>query len=156
MIRVIGPIARTTLLEAARSRMLWLVGILVLLCLGLAGFLQQVAIIEAPQIQGTVLAAVLRASAAFLTAAFVAMSMVREFNDKVFELMLAQPWRAIPLASARGLSSLRLSWSSPHRSVLRHHARAWPCSGSGSRAVDRSHADHSGRLNVAQTLAAES
>jgi ABC-type transport system involved in multi-copper enzyme maturation permease subunit len=93
MIRVILPIARATLLEAARSRMLWLVGILVLLCLGLAGFLQQVAIIEAPQIQGTVLAAVLRASAAFLTAAFVAMSMVREFNDKVFELMLAQPWR---------------------------------------------------------------
>jgi ABC-type transport system involved in multi-copper enzyme maturation permease subunit len=92
MIRVIASIARATLLEAARSRMLWLVGILVLLCLGLAGFLQQVAIIEAQQIQGAVLAAILRASAAFLTAAFVAMSMVREFNDKVFELMLAQPW----------------------------------------------------------------
>jgi len=99
MIRVILPIARATLLEAARSRMLWLVGVLVLLCLGLAGFIQQVAIIEAPQIQGTVLAAILRASAAFLTAAFVAMSIVREFNDKVFELMLAQPWpRGVYLA----------------------------------------------------------
>jgi ABC-type transport system involved in multi-copper enzyme maturation permease subunit len=92
MIRVIGPIARATLLEAFRSRMLWLVAVLVLLSLGLAGFLQQVAIIEAQQIQGAVLAAVLRACAAFLTAAFVTMSMVREFNDKVFELMLAQPW----------------------------------------------------------------
>ena len=92
MIRVILPVARATLLEATRSRMLWLVGVLVLLCLGVAGFIQQVAIIEAPQMQGTVLAAILRASAAFLTAAFVAMSIVREFNDKVFELMLAQPW----------------------------------------------------------------
>lgn len=92
MIRVIGPIARATFLEASRSRMLWLVAVLAALSLGLAGFLQQVAIIEAREIQSAVLAAVLRACAAFLTAAFVTMSMVREFNDKVFELMLAQPW----------------------------------------------------------------
>ena len=99
MIRVILPIARATLLEAARSRMLWLVGVLLLVCFGIAGFIQQIAIIEAPQIQGTVLAAILRASAAFLTAAFVAMSIVREFNDKFFELMLAQPWpRGVYLA----------------------------------------------------------
>jgi ABC-type transport system involved in multi-copper enzyme maturation permease subunit len=99
IIRVIGPIARATLLEAARSRMIWLVAILCLLCLGLAGFIQQVAIIEAPQIQATVLAAILRAAAAFLTAAFVTMSLVREYNDKVFELMLAQPWpRGVYLA----------------------------------------------------------
>ena len=92
MIRVIGPIARTTLLEARRSRMLWLVGALVLLSLGAAGFLKQVAVIEAGEIQGAVLASLLRACAAFLTAAFVAISMVREYNDKVFELMLAGPW----------------------------------------------------------------
>src|SRR5512134_3099594 len=99
MIRVIAPIARATLLEAARSRMIWLVGVLLVVCLGLAGFLQQVAIIESAQIQGAVLAAVLRTCAAFLTAAFVAMSMAREFNDKVFELMLAQPWpRGVYLA----------------------------------------------------------
>lgn len=99
MIRVILPIARATLLEAARSRMLWLVGALLLVCFGIAGFIQQIAIIEAPQIQGTVLAAILRSSAAFLTAAFVAMSIVREFNDKFFELMLAQPWpRGVYLA----------------------------------------------------------
>lgn len=99
IIRVIGPIARATLLEAARSRLIWLVAILCLLCLGLAGFIQQVAIIEAAQIQATVLAAILRAAAAFLTAAFVTMSIVREYNDKVVELMLAQPWpRGVYLA----------------------------------------------------------
>jgi ABC-type transport system involved in multi-copper enzyme maturation permease subunit len=92
MIRVIGPIARTTLLEARRSRVLWLVGALVLLSLGAAGFLKQVAIIEAGAIQAAVLASLLRACAAFLTAAFVAIAMVREFNDKVFDLMLAGPW----------------------------------------------------------------
>ena len=63
-----------------------------------AAFLQQVAIIEAAQIQAAIIAALLRACAAFLTAAFVVMSMVREANDKVLELMLAQPWpRAVYL-----------------------------------------------------------
>ncbi len=92
MLRVIGPIARTTLLEALRSRMLWLVGCLLVLAFGLAGFLQQVAIVETAPIQSAIIAALLRACAAFLTAAFVVMSMVREANDKVLELLLAQPW----------------------------------------------------------------
>jgi ABC-type transport system involved in multi-copper enzyme maturation permease subunit len=72
--------------------MLWLVGVLLLLSLAVAGFLGQVAIIEAAEIRVTVVAALLRAAAVFLTAAFVVMSMVRESNDKVLELMLAQPW----------------------------------------------------------------
>lgn len=92
MTRIIAPIAHATLLEAMRSRMLWLVGVLLLLSLAAAGFLGQVAIIEAAEIRVTVVAALLRAAAAFLTAAFVVMSMVRESNDKVLELMLAQPW----------------------------------------------------------------
>lgn len=92
MTRIIAPIAQATLLEATRSRMLWLVGVLLLLSLAAAGFLGQVAIIEAAEIRVTVVAALLRAAAAFLTAAFVVMSMVRESNDKVLELMLAQPW----------------------------------------------------------------
>jgi len=92
MTRIIAPIAWTTLLEAIRSRMLWLVAVLLVLSLGVAGFLRQVAIIEAAEIQVTIIAALLRGAGAFLTAAFVVMSMVRESNDKVLELMLAQPW----------------------------------------------------------------
>jgi len=125
IIRVIGPIARATLLEAARSRMLWLVAILCLLCLGLAGFVGQVAIIEAPQMQAAILAAILRAAAAFLTAAFVTMSIVREYDDKVFELMLAQPWpRGAETALRRGHPREALSRSlrglsfSPHEPLL--------------------------------------
>ena len=92
MTRIIAPIARATLLEALRGRMLWLVAIVLVLALAAAAFLRQVAIIEATAIQVTIVAALLRVCAVFLAAAFVVMSMVREYSDKVLELMLAQPW----------------------------------------------------------------
>jgi ABC-type transport system involved in multi-copper enzyme maturation permease subunit len=91
MLSIVRPIAYATVLEALRSRMLWLVAAVLILSIGVASFLQQVAIIESTQIRAAVLSALLRSCAAFLTAAFVVMSMVREFNDKVMELMLAQP-----------------------------------------------------------------
>ncbi len=98
MTKVVLSIARATLLEALRSRMLWLVGVLLLLAVAAAAFLQQVAIVETARIQAAIIAALLRGCAGFLVAAFVVMSMVREFNDKVLELMLAQPWpRAVYL-----------------------------------------------------------
>jgi ABC-type Na+ efflux pump permease subunit len=92
MTKVVLSIARATLLEALRSRMLWLVGVLLLVAAASAAFLQQVAITETARIQAAIIAALLRGCAGFLVAAFVVMSMVREFNDKVLELMLAQPW----------------------------------------------------------------
>jgi len=85
------PIARITLLEAARSRLLWLIGVTLLASLALAGFLQQVAIIEVRQVQGAIIAALLRACAVFFVVLFVVMSMVREANDKFLELALSQP-----------------------------------------------------------------
>jgi len=92
MTKVVFSIARATWLEALRSRMLWLVGVLLLLAAASAAFLQQVALIETARVQAAIIAALLRGCAAFLVASFVVMSMVREFNDKVLELMLAQPW----------------------------------------------------------------
>jgi ABC-type transport system involved in multi-copper enzyme maturation permease subunit len=98
MTKVVFSIARATLLEAVRSRMLWLVGVLLALAVAVAAFVHQVAIIETAAIQASIIAALLRACAGFLVAAFVVMSMVREYNDKVLELMLAQPWpRAVYL-----------------------------------------------------------
>jgi len=79
-------------MEALRSRMLWLVGALLLVAAAAAGFLQQVTLIETTRVQAVIIAALLRGCAAFLVASFVVMSMVREYNDKVLELMLAQPW----------------------------------------------------------------
>ena len=91
MLRHILPIARYTLLEALRNRLLWLALILVAAGLAFTQFLQQVAITESIQIQAALLAAWLRVGAAFMLAAFVVSSMVREFNDKVMELILSRP-----------------------------------------------------------------
>ncbi len=84
-------LARTTLTEARRSGLPWLALACLALAFGLAAFLSQVAITESRALQATLAAAVLRAGAAFLLAAHVATSLVREANDKVLELALAQP-----------------------------------------------------------------
>jgi ABC-type transport system involved in multi-copper enzyme maturation permease subunit len=98
MTKVVLSIARATLLEALRSRMLWLVGVLLVVAAASAAFLHQVTLIETARVQTAIIAALLRGCAGFLVAAFVVMSMVREYNDKVLELMLAQPWpRAVYL-----------------------------------------------------------
>ena len=93
MQRHILPIARYTLLEALRNRLLWLALILVATGLAFTQFLQQVAITESAQIQAALLAALLRVGAVFVLAGFVVTSMVREFNDKVMELILSRPLR---------------------------------------------------------------
>jgi ABC-type Na+ efflux pump permease subunit len=93
MLHHILPIARYTLLEALRNRLLWLALILVAAGLAFTQFLQQVAITESNQIQAALLAALVRAGSVFTLASFVVTSMVREFNDKVMELILSRPLR---------------------------------------------------------------
>jgi len=84
-------VAATTLLEAVRNRLLWLAGAVVIVALGLAQFLNQVAITESLQIQIALLAAMLRVAAVFIVATFIITSMVRDANDKVMELLLSHP-----------------------------------------------------------------
>lgn len=84
-------IARYVLLEALRSGLPWLALACVAVALGLAGFLSQVAITESIQLQGSVAGALLRASAVFLVAVHVVVSIAREANDKGVELALALP-----------------------------------------------------------------
>ena len=93
MLHPILPIARYTLLEALRNRLLWLALILVAAGLAFTQFLQQVAITESNQIQAALLAALVRVGSVFMLAGFVVTSMVREFNDKVMELILSRPLR---------------------------------------------------------------
>jgi ABC-type Na+ efflux pump permease subunit len=88
---IIASLARTTLLEAVRNRLLWLAALVVVIAFGLAQFLNQVAIAETREIQTALLAAPLRVAAVFIVAAFVITSMVRESNDKVTELLLSLP-----------------------------------------------------------------
>jgi hypothetical protein len=84
-------IARITLLEALRSRLIWVAVVAVGVAFGAAQFLSQVAMIEVAQIQVAIMAAMLRATGVFLLAAFCITGLVREANDKVTELFLSQP-----------------------------------------------------------------
>ena len=85
------PIARYTLLEAMRNRLLWLLLAAVAAAFAAAGFLQQVSITEAARVQGSIIAAAMRLFAVFLVAAFVVTAVIREINDKVLEVLLAKP-----------------------------------------------------------------
>lgn len=84
-------LAQNTLTEARRGGLPWLALGCLALAFGLAAFLSQVAITESRALQAALAAAVLRAGAAFLLAAHVTASVVREANDKVLELALALP-----------------------------------------------------------------
>ncbi len=89
--RIVLSLARATLIEAVRNRLIWVAAIVALAAFGLSQFLNQVAITESREIQSALLAALLRISSVFIAAAFVITSMVREWNDKVSELLLSLP-----------------------------------------------------------------
>jgi ABC-type transport system involved in multi-copper enzyme maturation permease subunit len=85
----IAIIARFTLLEALRTRLPWIaLAIAGLLYLG-SLFVQHIAIAETTRMQSGFLAAALRLATIFVLSLHVAASMVREFNDKGVELLLA-------------------------------------------------------------------
>jgi hypothetical protein len=124
-------LARSTLLEARRSGLPWLALGLLAAALGLAAFLSQVAVTEGRELQAALAAALLRAGAAFLLAAHVAASVVREANDKVLELSLTLPlsrsqyyfgklagYAALGLAFAALFGLPLLLWASPSSAAL--------------------------------------
>ena len=84
-------LTRLVLLEARRSGLPWLAAGALVVGLGIAAFLSQVALTESRALQVSVLAAWLRASAVFLVTVQVVSSTMREKNDKGLELMLSLP-----------------------------------------------------------------
>ena len=88
-LKKIAIIARFTLLEALRTRLPWIALTMAgLLFLG-SLFVQHIAIAETARMQTGFLAAALRLATVFVLSLHVAASMVREFNDKGVELLLA-------------------------------------------------------------------
>ena len=89
MRRQVFTIARFTLLEAIRTRL----PLLALAVFGLvwAGsfFIHQIAITESTRIQSSFFAAGARLAAVFMLVLYITSSMVREFNEKGLELLLA-------------------------------------------------------------------
>ena len=84
-------IARYTFLEAVNNHLFIFAILLFIGLFGLAEFVGELAITESLGIQAAITGAMLRLAAIFLTSLFVITSMVREFNDKGFELVLSLP-----------------------------------------------------------------
>lgn len=126
----IGTIARFTLLEAWGTRLPWL-WLAVLACIAAASlFVRQVAITESERLQWSFYASGVRLAAVLTLALYITSSVVREFNDKALEMLLALDlpraayvagkvgaFLAIALAMAL-LAALPLAWARPLDGVL--------------------------------------
>ena len=84
-------LARLVLVEARRGGLPWLAAGCLAAGLGLAAFLSRVALTETRELELALVAAWLRACAAFLVAAFVATRTLREIDDRALEQLLALP-----------------------------------------------------------------
>ena len=87
--RQIVTLARFTLLEAWRTRVLWLFIMALALIFGAAFFVQQLAITESLRIEIAVSAAATRFVAVCVLSLHILTSIVREFDDKGLELTLS-------------------------------------------------------------------
>lgn len=85
----IVTLARFTVLEAWRTRLIWLYAIALALVFGTAYFAQQLAITESARVQIVFSATASRLVAVFVLSLYILTSVVREFNDKGLELTLS-------------------------------------------------------------------
>jgi ABC-type transport system involved in multi-copper enzyme maturation permease subunit len=86
-------IARFTIIESLRNRLLLLSFLVIGISFGLVEFIGDLAITEHRVTQVAILAAFLRMSAVVITTLFVVSSTVRELHDKTLEMILAMPIR---------------------------------------------------------------
>lgn len=93
MFAQIKTIAKFTIIESLRNRLLWLAMLIVAMSFGLVEFIGDLAITEHRVTQVAILAAFLRLSAVVITTLFVVTSTLRELQDKTLEMMLAMPIR---------------------------------------------------------------
>ncbi len=87
----VRAIAGSTITEALRSRLAWLLAALVLGAVGLSGFVQAVVPTESRATQAALLGAVLRLASVCLVAVFAVTSLVREQQDRQADVLLALP-----------------------------------------------------------------
>ena len=97
MLAHILAIARTTLLEAARSRLTLLLTLGLALALGAGQFGASLALTETEGFRAVLYAALARLLCVVALGLFVVSSVLREFDDKLVELTLALPVRRVSL-----------------------------------------------------------
>jgi ABC-type transport system involved in multi-copper enzyme maturation permease subunit len=88
LIRV-GAIARYTVLEAWRNRLIVVVLTATALLFLLSVFARELAVTESTRLQTALLASALRLASVFFVGLYILNGLTREFNDKVVELMLS-------------------------------------------------------------------
>ena len=79
----IVTLARFTLLEALRTRLVWLYLVALALIFGAAFFLQQLAITESARVQIVFSASATRLVSVFVLSLYILTSVVREFKPKI-------------------------------------------------------------------------
>jgi len=91
MFNPVLTISRFTFYEAMRNRLIGMMVVGLICILGLTEFIGELAITETQQIQSALMGAGLRLFVVCVIGLFVITSMVREFNDKGFEVILSLP-----------------------------------------------------------------
>lgn len=89
MFSSILTIARFSLLEAVRGKIIWIVAVLMLLAVLLSLFISQTALTETSDSQIVLMAGFLRLSFVLVIIFFVVSSIARDFQDKSIELLFA-------------------------------------------------------------------
>ena len=82
-------ISRYTLIEAWRNRIAWLFLGVVMVSILVSLFLREQALTEANRVQAAALASMMRIGSVFVVTLYVLHASVREFQDKILELMLS-------------------------------------------------------------------
>ena len=132
--RRIGAIARFTVLEAWRNRLIVLVVVAVALLTLLSLFARELAVTESGRLQTAILASTLRVASVFLMALYILIGLTREFNDKVLELMLSLdlPRAGYLMGKFLGFAIVALAVAAivtvPVGVLAPIHALAWGCS----------------------------
>lgn len=103
-------IARYTLLESIRDRFLYLLVIGLLILSLLSVFIAEIAITESQESQIALLASSLRLFGVIIIVLFISSSMLRELQDKSFELILAKSISRTQYYFGKLLASLCLSF----------------------------------------------
>lgn len=124
MFSSILTIARYSLLEAIRGKIIWIASSLLIIAILLSLFISQTALTETRESQVALMAGFLRLSSVLVIIFFVISSVARDFQDKSIELLfaIAVPRYQIFLGKFIGFSLLALSISALYAVVLLFYA----------------------------------
>ncbi|MDH5425015.1 MAG: hypothetical protein OEY29_08490 [Gammaproteobacteria bacterium] len=126
MFSSILTIARYSLLEAVRGKIIWIVTALLILSVLLAMFISQTALTETRESQAVLMAGFLRLTSVLVMIFFVVSSMARDFQDKSIELLFAIsiPRYQVFLGKFAGYSLLALTIGMLYATILFFYAEA--------------------------------